>query len=178
MSARGSSLSDRCHLIGFGLEEKTAARPGRPFFVALEHDPEKWEPVFPRDKRQRRLRGDHARRPSRYRATDAIRASEQTNNGCVGYDVAAGSLAIFSADWRRQSRHRQSSPLTGIGSRAGSSAHQHGPGMPQLNSVPQREQARRREAGISNQFVTKPTESWPCFSCRVHPARRYDQRSL
>src|SRR5260370_582275 len=26
----------------------------------LEHDPEKREPVFPRDKGQRRLRGDHA----------------------------------------------------------------------------------------------------------------------
>jgi hypothetical protein len=27
---------------------------------SLEHDPEKWEPVFPRDKRRTRLRGDHA----------------------------------------------------------------------------------------------------------------------
>jgi hypothetical protein len=26
----------------------------------LEHDPEKWVPVFPRDKRGTRLRGDHA----------------------------------------------------------------------------------------------------------------------
>jgi hypothetical protein len=26
----------------------------------LEHDPEKWKPVFPRDKRGTRLRGDHA----------------------------------------------------------------------------------------------------------------------
>jgi uncharacterized protein len=26
----------------------------------LEHDPEKWTPVFPRDKRRTRLRGDHA----------------------------------------------------------------------------------------------------------------------
>jgi len=26
----------------------------------LEHDPEKWKPVFPRDKRKTRLRGDHA----------------------------------------------------------------------------------------------------------------------
>ena len=25
-----------------------------------EHDPEKWKPVFPRDKRGTRLRGDHA----------------------------------------------------------------------------------------------------------------------
>ena len=28
--------------------------------VAVEHDPEKWAPVFPRDKRGTRLRGDHA----------------------------------------------------------------------------------------------------------------------
>jgi len=26
----------------------------------LAHDPEKWKPVFPRDKRGTRLRGDHA----------------------------------------------------------------------------------------------------------------------
>jgi hypothetical protein len=26
----------------------------------LEHDPEKWTAVFPRDKRGTRLRGDHA----------------------------------------------------------------------------------------------------------------------
>ena len=29
-------------------------------FRALKHDPEKWAPVFPRDKRGTRLRGDHA----------------------------------------------------------------------------------------------------------------------
>src|SRR5262249_39577534 len=29
--------------------------------VLGEHDPEKWRPVFPRDKRETRLRGDHAR---------------------------------------------------------------------------------------------------------------------
>jgi hypothetical protein len=28
--------------------------------TTLEHDPEKWKPVFPRDKRGTRLRGDHA----------------------------------------------------------------------------------------------------------------------
>jgi hypothetical protein len=33
---------------------------GRMRRPALEHDPEKWVPVFPRDKRQGRLRGDHA----------------------------------------------------------------------------------------------------------------------
>ena len=36
-----------------GLGHRQAATP-------LEHDPEKWEPVFPRDKRGTRLRGDHA----------------------------------------------------------------------------------------------------------------------
>src|SRR4051794_1551913 len=30
----------------------------------VEHDPEKWEPVFPRDKRVTRLRGDHAQNES------------------------------------------------------------------------------------------------------------------
>ena len=30
----------------------------------LEHDPEKWKPVFPRDKRGTRLRGDHAQTKS------------------------------------------------------------------------------------------------------------------
>jgi hypothetical protein len=28
--------------------------------LSLEHDPEKWKPASPRDKRQGRLRGDHA----------------------------------------------------------------------------------------------------------------------
>jgi len=31
---------------------------------ALGHDPEKWKPVFPRDKRGTRLRGDHAQTKS------------------------------------------------------------------------------------------------------------------
>jgi len=47
---------------------------------------------------------------------------------------------------RKHSRHRQSSPSIGIGSRKHSSAHQHGPAGLQVNSVPQRGQARRREA--------------------------------
>src|SRR5215475_6068778 len=33
-------------------------------FACLEHDPEKWKPVFPRDKRGTRLRGDHAQTKS------------------------------------------------------------------------------------------------------------------
>src|SRR5580704_7123829 len=32
----------------------------KPADFRLEHDPEKWVPVFPRDKRGTRLRGDHA----------------------------------------------------------------------------------------------------------------------
>jgi hypothetical protein len=61
------------------------------------------------------------------------------------------------AIFRRQSRHRQSPPSTGIGSRAVSSLHQQGPERLQENSVPQPEQARRREEGIglSNRFVMK-----------------------
>jgi hypothetical protein len=58
-----------------------------------------------------------------------------------------------SAALRKQSRHRQSPSSSGIGSRAVSSAHQHGPARLQLNSVPHPEQARRREAGFSNRFV-------------------------
>jgi hypothetical protein len=44
----------------------------------------------------------------------------------------------------------------GIGSLAISSAHQHGPARAQVNSVPHREQARRREAGIPDGFVINP----------------------
>ena len=40
--------------------EITAASSETPAPPALEHDPEKWVPVFPRDKRGTRLRGDHA----------------------------------------------------------------------------------------------------------------------
>ena len=32
--------------------------------LRLTHDPEKWVPVFPRDKRRPRLRGDHAQTTS------------------------------------------------------------------------------------------------------------------
>jgi len=60
--------------------------------------------------------------------------------------------------FRRQSRHRQSPPSTGIGSRAVSSAHQHGPAGRQVNSIPQAEQARRRDTGFSNRFVMKLTK--------------------
>jgi hypothetical protein len=58
--------------------------------------------------------------------------------------MACGSAAIF----RKHSRHRQSSPLTGIGSRAVSSAHQQEPDSSQENSLPQPAQARRRVIGF------------------------------
>jgi hypothetical protein len=54
------------------------------------------------------------------------------------------------ASFCKQSRHRQSLPSTGIGNRAVSSAHQHGPDGLQVNSAPQPEQASRRETGFSN----------------------------
>jgi hypothetical protein len=66
-----------------------------------------------------------------------------------------------TAAFRRQSRHRQSPPSSGIGSRAASSAHQHGPARLQVNSVPHCAQARRREAGFSNRFVMNRTEFYP-----------------
>jgi hypothetical protein len=72
---------------------------------------------------------------------------------CSGYSIECAS-AIF----RKQSRHRQSLPSTGIGNRAVSSAHQHGPDRLQVNSVPQPEQARRREGGgLSIRFVMQRT---------------------
>jgi hypothetical protein len=69
----------------------------------------------------------------------------------------------LAAICRRQSRHRQSSPATGIGSFAVSSAHQHAPVGLQVNSVPQREQASRRAGGFSNRFVMMRTEPSPSF---------------
>jgi len=53
-----SGRSDITETIGFWPLERTSE-----VYVgsrALEHDPEKWVPVFPRDKRGTRLRGDHA----------------------------------------------------------------------------------------------------------------------
>jgi hypothetical protein len=87
------------------------------------------------------------------------------------YDTALPE--IFPAALRRHSRHRQSSPSSGIGRRAVSSAHQHEPARLQVNSVPHREQARRREGGISNRFVMNRTEPSPRFSCLVHRLREY-----
>jgi hypothetical protein len=44
----------------------------------------------------------------------------------------------------------------GIGNRAVSSAHQQLPSRLQANTVPQEEQARRRDDGLSVGFVMKP----------------------
>jgi hypothetical protein len=60
---------------------------------------------------------------------------------------------VDSAAFRKHSRHRQSSPATGIGSRAASLAHQQAPPGLQENSVPQREQARRRGESVER-FMT------------------------
>jgi hypothetical protein len=77
---------------------------------------------------------------------------------CAGHYNSCGNAA---AAFLKHSRHRQSSPVTGIGRRAVSASHQHSPDRLQVNSVPQREQARRREAApgladglaFSNRFV-------------------------
>jgi hypothetical protein len=84
--------------------------------------------------------------------TPRKRAAPQDEGSARGNE-----LAIF----RRHSRHRQSSPLTGIGRRAVSASHQHSPDRLQVNSTPQPEQARRRDVGpeVSNRFVMKRTGS-------------------
>jgi hypothetical protein len=51
----------------------------------LEHDPEKWVPVFPRDKRGTRLRGDHAQ----------IIKIERDDDSKKSHPVLAHSLAMF-----------------------------------------------------------------------------------
>ena len=67
-------------------------------------------------------------------------------------------LETWAAALRKQSRHRQSLPFVGIGNRAVSLAHQHGPDRLQVNSVPQPEQARRREGGgLSNRYIMQRT---------------------
>jgi hypothetical protein len=62
-------------------------------------------------------------------------------------------FAAVSAALRKQSRHTQSSPATGIGSRVVSVAHQQSPPGLQVNSIPQREQARRRADSVQS-FMT------------------------
>jgi hypothetical protein len=70
-------------------------------------------------------------------------------------DQDCGLSANCAAFFRKHSRHRQSPPSDGIGKRAISSAHQHGPARLQVNSVPHPEQARRREGAteFSDRFV-------------------------
>jgi hypothetical protein len=65
----------------------------------------------------------------------------------------AAALAACSAILRKHSRHRQSSPSTGIGRRMISSLHQQSPSGLHENSVPQREQARRRSDEHPFRFV-------------------------
>jgi len=84
----------------------------------------------------------------------------------------AVSLEGCPTIFRRQSRHRQSPPSSGIGNRATSSAHQHDPARPQVNSVPQPEQASRRDGGFSNRFVMNRTKSCPLFHAGLMSKRR------
>jgi hypothetical protein len=109
---------------------------------------------------------------------DLVRAGRSQLDCFVAYaprndgDAYGRGLSdTFPAALRRQSRHRQSSPSSGIGRRAVSSEHQHGPARLQVNSVPHLEQLRRREAGTSNLFVINPTEL--SSSCPVHAGPRY-----
>jgi hypothetical protein len=78
----------------------------------------------------------------------------------VGAPIAAGQADVACA-WaaaaaRRQSRHRQSPPVVGIGSFAGSSAHQQSPERSQPNSVLQPAQVRRRLGGASTDRLRLP----------------------
>jgi hypothetical protein len=78
----------------------------------------------------------------------------------AGAPIAAGQADVACA-WaaaaaRRQSRHRQSPPVVGIGSFAGSAAHQQSPESSQPNSVPQPEQVRRRLGGILPEGLRAP----------------------
>jgi hypothetical protein len=120
-------------------------------------------PVMPEQKREACFRATKARSASS-RFCPAM-TKEETS---CSYS-AERAFAIF----RKHSRHRQSSPSTGIGSRAVSSAHQHVPDKSHANSVPQPEQARRRESGFSNRFVINRSQPRGCFSCPVHAERRY-----
>src|SRR6202049_4474439 len=62
--------------------------------TAVEHDPEKWAAVFPRDKRQGRLRGDHAQTNEIERDDD----SKKSHHALVGGkgDAQAPSFASVS----------------------------------------------------------------------------------
>jgi hypothetical protein len=75
-------------------------------------------------------------------ASSMMDAARPLQRRILAYNAFALACA---ASLRRQSRHTQSSPPRGIGRRAVSSLHQHGPAGAQVNSVPHREQARRRE---------------------------------
>jgi len=81
---------------------------------------------------------------SRKVSVDCVVAGAPRNDG-ERLSQDTGLLETCSAIFKH-SRHRQSSQSIGIGRRTVSSAHQHGPAGLQMNSVPQRGQARRREA--------------------------------
>jgi len=86
---------------------------------------------------------------------------------CLPYDFASALFAALS----RHFRHKHSSPSTGIGMRTDSSMHQQAPVGSQTKSAPHREQANRRNrgisfAGISVGFVMKLKEFRPDFHVR------------
>src|SRR6266403_618911 len=60
----------------------------------LEHDPEKWIPVFPRDKRGTRLRGDHAQIKEIERDDDS-----KKSHHALGLEWNFGKCAFWSDFW-------------------------------------------------------------------------------
>jgi hypothetical protein len=72
-------------------------------------------------------------------------------------------VACASANFFRQSRHKQSAPSAGIGKRFSSCAHQHGPAGLQLKKVPHDEQASSRPLGNSFLFFMNLRAFLPCF---------------
>jgi hypothetical protein len=106
------------------------------------------------------------------RELDCFVAYAPRNDGDSLYDARLLEISA-AAIFRKQSRHRQSPPSSGIGSRAASSAHQHVSARPQMNSVPQPEQASRRDGGFPNRFVINRAESWSNSSSPVHAGKKY-----
>src|SRR6185312_15775333 len=90
MRGRDGRVKDRT-------QEVTSVGHGNP---VLEHDPEKWVPVFPRDKRGTRLRGDHAPiktkgRPRRRDTTQRQKRGGEAMQGLAKWFTAA-SVALVA----------------------------------------------------------------------------------
>src|SRR6185295_1976894 len=84
---------------GFDLPGHQREDPLEGYGNSLEHDPEKWKPVFPRDKRGTRLRGDHAQTmdapPRRAETRMTIRRRDFLT--LAGAATLSGSLPRLSA---------------------------------------------------------------------------------